>query len=130
VVYVSDTIGPLRLSGLLEEELERGQWTRLREFKLHQLRLAQWQLIQYGARLFYRCGVHEKYGTFLILASPPLVDLAGQITLKCGGHFLWEDRLKLVGRQRGRKAARRKNFDRRDDRKRALGISADAVMVS
>jgi hypothetical protein len=76
-------------SGLLDEEVKRGQWTKLREFELHQLRLAQRQFIQQGARFFDRSDVHEKYGTFLILPAKYSFSVAGtsfgKIALSCSG---------------------------------------------
>jgi hypothetical protein len=59
--------------------VERGERTKLDEIKFHELRLAQGQLIQDGARLFGGCNIHEENRAFLILTNPPLVDLASQI---------------------------------------------------
>ena len=124
-------LGPLSsLSGLLDEEVERGQWTKLREFELHQLRLAQRQLIQQGPRFFDCCNVHEKYGAFLILASPPLVDLTCQIQLKRRWHFLRKDRLQLLGRRRGCESACSQNLVVGTIGKGRLGFSVVSAVFS
>ena len=73
--------------------MERGKRTKLDEIKFHELRLAQGQLIQEGARLFGGCNIHEENRAFLILTNPPLVDLAGQIQPNRARHFSWKDRL-------------------------------------
>jgi hypothetical protein len=40
--------------------VEWGERTKLDAIKLHELRLAQWQPIQQGARLFGGCNIHEE----------------------------------------------------------------------
>ena len=67
------------------------------EIKFHELRLAQGQLIQEGARLFGGCNIHEENRAFLILTNPPLVDLTSQIQPNRIRHFFWKDRLYLLG---------------------------------
>ncbi len=102
--------------------MERGERTKLDEIKFHELRLAQGQLIQEGARLFGGCNIHEENRAFLILTNPPLVDLASQIQPNCVWHFSWKDRLYLLGCRRGQESSNGQNFCGWYCRERALSL--------
>jgi len=73
-----------------EEQMKRGQRTKLDVFEFHELSLAQRQLLKDGTCLFNGRYIHQEDGTFLILARPPLVDLSSEVKTKCSRHLLWE----------------------------------------
>src|SRR4029077_258881 len=88
-----------------EEQMKRGQRTKLDVFEFHELSLAQRQLLKDGTCLFNRRYIHQEDGTFLILARPPLVDLSSEVKTKCSWHLLWKYRLALLRRRRTRESA-------------------------
>ena len=99
--------------------MERAERTYRNQFKSHQVRLTERELLKHFVCFISGVEVQEEDDSFVILTDIPLINLPREVKLHRSGYLSRHDCLALLGREWCYDRADREDFCRRNGRKRA-----------